>query len=280
MAFNLELLKEHPYATGTVVIVGGVIVFYLLSSSSSSSTPGANSQSSDYAATLNADSQLAQVQAGAQVQTNAQQVALQQAQLEAQVSNTQTAASLQSNDLSTAAQLAAVLGQISGQVQENNSNNYTAVTEQANTDVFNENVVQMQDSVLNDQINAGVVENANNNATNLGADELGTQLATLQTTDTYNLEQQQEALQTQGLSQGYQLAQETIQGGGQQAGTTAVDILDAAYGSPQNPSNVAGIVESGNSSAAASSIASSNALSSILSTATKTSGSVLAGLFG
>lgn len=167
MHFNLALLKEHPYATGGVVIVGAIVVFFLLSSSQGSSAVAAtNPASSD-------DADLANVQAAAQVQTNAQQVQLAQTQLEAGVENNQTQASVDLGQVQTAAQLAASLASIAASVQTNDSDNFAAITEQANQEVSNENIYGMQEGVLLDQINAGVAENANNNATNLAGTEYG-----------------------------------------------------------------------------------------------------------
>lgn len=170
MALNLELLKEHPYTTGAVVIVGGLLILYLMSSGSGSTSSGS---SGDYAASLNADEQLAGVQAGAAVQQGAQQVQLQQAQLEAQVANNQTAASLVTGQTQTAAQLAATLASLASQVQ------IAGISQagSANQLIYAENLQSMQDAVLEDQINSGVVENANNNATALAATEftVGTQ---------------------------------------------------------------------------------------------------------
>jgi hypothetical protein len=182
MALDLALLKEHPYATGGIVIVGGLVVFYLLSSSSGpaaapAASPGGMS-SADYQAALAASTQNAQVQAAAQVQSNAQQVALQQQQLQADVANNQTAASLHMNDVNTSAQLAATLAQISASVQENQvtaATNLEATKAQlaaqtadtANQYIYSENLQSMQDAVLESQINSSVLENANNNATAL-----------------------------------------------------------------------------------------------------------------
>ena len=174
MALDFELLKKHPYATGGVVIVGGIVVFYLLSSSGGGGGGGSSSGSSDYSSALSADTQLAQINAAAQTSQSQTEAELQAAQLSANVSNYQTSASLQAADVQTAAALAGTLGEISAEVNENASNNYTAVTEQANNDISNENIYGMQESVLADQINAGVEENANNNATNLAATSIVT----------------------------------------------------------------------------------------------------------
>lgn len=204
MPFDLELLKKHPYATGGIVIIGGIIVFYLLSSSQ-----GSASQVQTVAAggadpnLIAADEQLAQVQAGAQVQTNAQQVALAQAQLEAGVANNQTAASLSATQLQTAAQLATALSTNQTNLAGAQISANAATAEQANQLVYAENLQGMQDQVLESQINSGVLENANNNATELAGLEnnnsTGVQIAQLQTgiasqalTDATQLQSQQE----------------------------------------------------------------------------------------
>jgi len=276
MPFDVADLKKHPYVIGSVVIVGGVIVFYLLSSSSGSST-SAPSGSSDYASTLAADTQLAQTQAAAQVQTNAQQAQLEQDQLAAQVQNEQTSASLQANDLSVAAQTAAALGSIAGQVQENNSNNYTAITEQANQDVSNENIYGLQESVLADQINAGVEENANNNATALAGTEYVTGAQT-----TLGLASLSDAttLATQQQSDFEQNVETIIPLAGQQK-NSALDATDqtglfASILSNGNPS-----VAAGATSASASAAASGNAAGvATVGTVVSGLGSVIKGLFG
>jgi hypothetical protein len=196
MALDLEMLKKHPYAVGGVVIVGGLVVFYLLSSSGSSGSGSSSGGSSDYQAALGADAQISQTNAAAQVseqQTNAQ---LQAAQLSANVADYQTSASLQAQDINTAAALAGTLGEVSAEVNENASNNYTAVTEQANNDVSNENIYGMQESVLADQINSGVEENANNNAAAIAADQIvtsaNTTLGLASLNDATGLAQQQQ----------------------------------------------------------------------------------------
>jgi hypothetical protein len=157
MAFNLALLKEHPYTTGAVVIVGGLVVFYLLSASQSAPASG----SSGNGAALQADEQAAQLNAQSSVANNQIDAQEQSQQLSAQTSDYQTQAGLQESDDQTAASLAGVLAQVQGQ-EESQGDQY----------VFEENTTGMQDAVLEDQINAGVVENANNNATGL-AGELG-----------------------------------------------------------------------------------------------------------
>ena len=276
MAFDLALLKEHPYATGGVVIVGGIVVFYLLSSSQSSggTTGASGTSSSDYAAALSADAQLAQTQAAASVQTNAQQVQLQQQQLEAQVANNQTAASLQSTNVQTAAQLAATLAQISGQT-----------TQSANQYAYAENIQAMQDQVLMSQINSGVVENANNNATALAGlqstNDLQYGIAGLQAEVANTGVQAAQAVQTQQLSEQYDLSHQTlnmVQQAGLNHGTQSLETsLVGVVGSALNQPQVAtAAVQSNATAAAASSAATANIINSITGGLTHVASGLLA----
>jgi hypothetical protein len=276
MHFDLALLKEHPYATGAVVIVGGIVVFYLLSSGSSSST-AASSGNDDYASTLSADEQLSQVQAAADVQTQQTQAQLQQAQLEAQVADSQTNASLQANDVNTAASLAGVLGQISGQVEENNSNNYTAVTEQANNDISQDNVYGMQEAVLEDQINSGVTENANNNATALAGSEdiagLQTQVSLASLDDATQLASQQQTAYDAQIPY-------IVQNAGSQQ-NSALDATDQtsifqSILSQGNPS----VAAAGTNASSSVAVGNNNSTSTLLGAIGKLGASVGGGLFG
>jgi hypothetical protein len=167
--FDFEAIKKHPYAIGGAIIAGGLLIFYLLSKSGGSSTAASDG---GVGAALQYDEQMAQVNAGLTAQQNQNQTQLAQSQLEAQVSNTQTAASLQAQNNSTAAQLADNIAGIVGSIYQTNAN----TVGNANQLVYTENVQNMTDSVLEDQINSGVVENANNNATALGATLAGDQM--------------------------------------------------------------------------------------------------------
>lgn len=264
MPFDLAMIKDHPYATGGVVIVGGLVVFYLLSSSqtaSGGSTGSAGTSSSDYGAALAADSQLAQTNAAAQVQTNAQQVALQQQQLQAQVANNQTAAALQTTNTQTAAQLAATLAQIQG-----------STTQSANQYAYAENIQAMQDQVLMSQINSGVLENANNNATTLAGlystNDLQGHIAELQAGVANTGVQAAEAVQMQQLQQQFDLSHQTldiVQQAGLNHGTQSLEAslvgtVGTALGYPQV--GVAG-VQAGSQAAAASAASTANIINSI-----------------
>ena len=196
MALDLALIKEHPYATGAVVIVGGLVVFYILSGSQSSAGSGAQGggpSSADYQAALASSSQIAQANAAAAAQQQAQQTQLQQAQLEAGVANTQTAAAVATNNTNTAAQLAATLAQIAASVQMNQTNADAQTAQNANQYVYAENLQEMQDQVLESQINSGVIMNANNNATALAATQVQAGLASQSIAAGLSLAQQQQS---------------------------------------------------------------------------------------
>lgn len=191
MAFEVPaIIKEHPYATGAVVIVGGIIAFYLLSGSSSS---GASSGGSNQAAILQADEAAAQIQAGTQQQNAAVSAQLQAAQIQANAQTQQVQASQEVQDTQTAAQLAAAIYGTQQGTTVTALNDNAAIEEQANQAIFQQNTVAMQDSVLEDQINSGVVENANNNATAVAGAQITAGTNNLALADALTLAQQQEA---------------------------------------------------------------------------------------
>ena len=298
---NLSLIKEHPYATGAVVIVGGLVVLYLLSSSQSSQAPAQASSdssgmsSSDYQAMLAAQSQNAQVAAAAQVQNNAQQVALQQQQLEAQVANGQTAAAIHTNDVNTSAQLAATLAQIQADAQSHLADVTAATTDTANQYMYAQNLQQMQDQVLESQINSGVLENANNNATALAglmsSNDLQALISKLEASTATTIASIQgdvaskgvdaaTTVQLQQLQDQYSLSDKTLNMV-QQAGlnhgtesleTSLVGVVGAALGQP----GVATAAVTGNSAAA---VASSQSTANIVNSISSGLSSVVNGLF-
>jgi hypothetical protein len=283
MPFDLELIKKHPYATGTVVIVGGVIVFYMLSSGSSSTA--AASPSSDQSSAEAYDAQLAQVQAAADVQSNAQQVQLQQAQLEASVSNTQTQAQLEATQTSTAAQLAATLAQVQASTQQNQDTLAAQTIQQGNELTYASNIQSMQDSVLEDQINSGVVENANNNATGLAGvistNDLEGTVAGYQAAVASQGVTAAQAVQQQQLSQQYNLSTQTlnmVQQAGLNHGTESLENdLVGVTGLALGTSAPATAAVTGNSSAAAaSSAATASIINSITGGITKVATGLLA----
>lgn len=143
MEFNLALLKEHPYATGGVVIVGALVVFYLLSSGNTAATTTGTTDN-----TTALDEQLAQVQAAAQVQTNAQTVQQQQNELTAQTTQYQTDASVKVAEDQTAASTATTLAQVQAEYNLGLDTNQTTV-----------DTSQMQADVLEQEIAAGEREN-------------------------------------------------------------------------------------------------------------------------
>lgn len=163
MAFDIGLLKKHPYATGAVVIVGGIVVFYLVSSGGNAS---AGTVSSDGGVAA-ADATLGQAQAAAAIQTNAQNAQIQQAQIAASTQNQQTDASVNVQDTSTLAALVAALGGNQTGLEVTQSNNDAATLQQQNQEVSNQNVEALQESGIQDQINEAYNINANNNSTSL-----------------------------------------------------------------------------------------------------------------
>jgi len=249
-----EVFKKHPYLIAGGVIGGGVLVIYLLTSSSS----GAASNQSNSSQSSNAAIAQSAIAANAQnAQTQAQ---LQAVQIQADSQNTQASLAASENNINSAAGLAATLAQISGQVQENNSNNYSAITQSANNLVAQENIAGMQESVLADQINAGVLENANNNATALG-------ISSIQTGDTltYGLQQLADnyGLQTQvnnNFEQNVQLLSPTF---GKQY-NSVVDANNAA-------TEIQTVLSGGNPSVATS------GNSTIKNTSSPTTGQLVAG---
>jgi hypothetical protein len=288
---NLALIKEHPYATGGVVIVGGLVVFYLLSSSqgSSAAAPAASSSggisSADYQAALAAQSQNAQVAAAAQVQNNAQQVALQQQQLEADVANRQTDASIATNNVNTAAQLAATLAQISASTQQNRDTLEAQTTQQGDQLTYAQNIQQMQDDVLMSQINSGVLENANNNATALAglesSNDLQALISQLQAGVALKGVDAATEVQKQQLSQQYDLsttALNLVQQAGLNHGTTSLEnSLVGTVGLALGYPDTATAAVTGNSAA---SIASSQSTANIIGTIGTTISNVATGLLG
>lgn len=170
MAFDLELLKKHPYATGGVVIVGGLGVFYVLSGRGGSSAPAsasAGNSDAEYAATLQAQSQMAQLSAATQLQQQQTSAQLSVAQLQAGVANRQIDAQQETTDKANEYALASNLISANASVLENADNLAAATTQQTNELQYAQNIQSMQDSVLLDQINEGYAAHANDNATQL-----------------------------------------------------------------------------------------------------------------
>jgi hypothetical protein len=167
--FDAELFKKHPYATGGVVIVGGLAVFYLLSRSQGSSAVASSPAA--------ADAQLASIQAGAAVQTNAQQAALQAAQINASAATHQTDVSASVSNTQTLAALAASLFGTRSATEVAQINADAATLQQANQETAQQNIAALQESGILSQVNAQAEELANNNATSLEAlrDQLSAQ---------------------------------------------------------------------------------------------------------
>lgn len=162
--FNLALLKKHKVAVGVIVVVGGIAVFYALSSSGSAATDPTAGSDSDFLAASSAEGQ---AQAAAAVQTNAQNAAIQQASIAAQVANNQTAAGVSVNNTNTLAALVAALNGNSTDLAVTQSNNDAATVQQKNTETANQNIFSIQEAGIVDQINQAGEINANNNATSL-----------------------------------------------------------------------------------------------------------------
>ena len=159
VAFDLELLKKkHTYATGGIVIVGGLGVFFVLSRGGSSAPASASAGNSDaeYAATLQAQSQMAQLSAATPVTASQQtQAQLSVAQLQAGVANNQIDAQQETTDKANEYALASSLISANASVLENANNLAAATTQQTNELQYAQNIQSMQDSVLTDQINEG-----------------------------------------------------------------------------------------------------------------------------
>jgi hypothetical protein len=228
MAFDIALIKEHPYATGGIVIVGGIIVFYLLSGSSSAPSSSATSSgASNQAALLQAQEAEAQINAGTQQQNAQTSAELQAASLQADAQNQATAASVAINQVNTEAQLASSIYGTQASLQATALNDNAATEQQANEAIFNQNTVAMQDSVLEDQINSGVVENANNNATAVAGAQIQAGVADLGLGDALTLAQQQESDQYNLTSQNETAYDAEIPYVVQHAGQKQNSIIDA-----------------------------------------------------
>lgn len=241
--FDFEALKKHPYAIGGAIIAGGLIIFYLLSRGGSSS---ASTSDGGVGAALQYDENMAQVQAGLTASQNQTQAQLAQQQLEAQVSNTQTAASVNVSNTQTEAQLGAAIASEVGNIYSTNS----ATQNNANELVYAENLQNMQDAVLENQTNAGVYENANNNATNLGA-----------TLAADNLYQQNVATLAPNFGKQYN-------SGGDLESATALEETVLAGGNPSvaiaGTSGVAGVTNTGVTTNAALAGGITNSVSNLL----------------
>jgi hypothetical protein len=273
LSFNLGLLKEHPYITGSVVVVGGIVVFYLLSSSGSSS---ASSGNSDYASALAADSANQQAQAAAAIQTNAQNAQLQATQIAASVQNNQTAASVTENDTNTLAALAATLQGNNDSVDVNQTNADAATLQQANQLTSEQNIYSIQEGGLEDQINQAAEENANNNATSLSGlvDQLNAQ--------------GQIASQTIGAATTLAMQQQTYQEQNVQSilpnvGKQYNSALDANNANAEYETILSGgsptVATAGVNSSASTANSANAATASILSSISKLGSSISTGLF-
>jgi hypothetical protein len=193
MAFELPpFIKEHPYAVGSAVIIGGIVILYLLSGSSSGTTTAASSNASLQAQELQASEAEAQINAGTQQQDVQTSAELQAAQDQQESTDAQTAASVNISNNQTAAQLAAAIYGTQQGTAVTALNDETEEATAANAEISNQNVYAMQESELEDQINSGVVENANNNATAVAGAQIQAGVTDLGIGDSLTLSQQQE----------------------------------------------------------------------------------------
>lgn len=279
MAFNLALLKEHPYATGAVVIIGGIVAFYLISSGGSGSSSSSSSDNG-FGEALAAQAQAQQTNAAAEVQNNQTQAEVQAAQLTAQTTDQQTSAAQETTDTSTIASLINGLYGTQAAVAVNNSNNTAATTQSANQLVYAQNLQSMQDSVLEDNINTSAQEQEYGDDVSLQG---------LEDNDTYqqNITTLQAGVASQGLTDETGLATQELDtsssndayilshaGEQENSGLDATDQT-ALFAAILNP-NAAGSVGSASSSVANNA---TNATASIANTATKAGSSLLSGLF-
>ena len=159
-------LKTHPYETGIAVIVLGLIGFYVISSNQSTPQSQAAAQvpaGTDPNASENVA--LANIQAGAAVAASQSNAQLQTAQIAATANTQQIQASADAQNLGTDAALVATLYQTQQATLQNQNSLAAQTAQQANELTYASNIQQEQDNVFNNQINAGVLEQANNNAT-------------------------------------------------------------------------------------------------------------------
>lgn len=273
MAFNLGLLKKHPYATGGIVIVGGIAAFYLLSSGGSSAAATSGGDSGIAAA----DATIQQANAAAAIQTNAQQVQLQTAQLNASVANTQTAAAVNTTNTTTFADLIAALSGNKTSLEVTESNNDTAALNNANQLTSEQNIYSLQESGIQHQYDLAAEENHDNNQTNLDAlnDQLGYG-ALIQTTalgDATDLATQQNNLNASVLQYVTSTGLSNAPNKDNLNSETAIIQQVLAGGNP-------GVATSYQSATATGAVASAAEGASIASSISKGASSIVTGLFG
>jgi hypothetical protein len=274
MAINFAEIKKHPYAIGGVVIVGGLVVFYLLSRGSSSSASPASSSNSDYLAASSAEGQ---AQAAAAIQTNAQNAAIQQAQINASSTNLQTSAAQDVANTQTIASLIATLSGNKTAAEVTQSNNDAATLQQSNAEITQQNEFSIQEQGLQAQVNEAEEENANNNSTSLAG-----------LVDTLNY---QGAIASQVIGSATTLA--TQQQAYQEQNTEAlIPTFGKQYNSALDANNAAAetltvlsggnpvVANTGVISSASSTAVGDSASASIINSISKLGASVAGGLFG
>jgi hypothetical protein len=237
MQFDPEIVKRHPYGTGIIVIVGGLIVFWLLSRKGggvATSSGTSFDPSADYAAALQAQTQQSSTAAAAGVQNYQTAAALQAAQIQAQTTSQQVAAAQETTDYSTTASLLAQLAQYSAASTINTSNNQATTTQQTNELAYAQNIQQLQDSVLENEIGAGVAENANNNATAVAGESIQANVADTSLTDQTLLSTQQQTLLAANQNQVNTIISNLVYapGGPPSSGQVEAASLLVPYGSP------------------------------------------------
>lgn len=277
MAINIELLKEHPYATGGVVIVGGIVVFYMLSKQGTTSQ-GSGSGTGNY---LAADAALQQAQAAVAIQTNGQNAAIQQAQISASVANNQTAAAVTTSNTSTLAALVAALSGNKTSLAVTQSNNDAATLQQLNQEVSQQNIYAIQESGLQDQINQQFNISANNNATTLDAfkAQLAEQgaIATQSLTIAGGLATQQQQLDQLNINAIIPLAGQQKNSALDATNQTTLFQTILAHG---NPTVAAYGTQASSTAAVSGNNANASNVASITAGITKLGSSLIGGLFG
>lgn len=311
---DLSWFKEHKMVVGAGV-VGLIILILLLKSSGSGAASSATTD--DGTAELAAESQLAQTQAASNAQQLQAQTAQQTAALQGQVATQQIAAQLSATENTNDDQLAAILAQTTagltatessnatsvqnntittgGQVAINQSNNDAQTAQQQANLEYAENLQGQQDAVLTAQINAGVDENANNNATSLAETNTAAQyqsyLASLQagiasqgiasnTTVALAGLSDQTTLESQGQSDQFSLDQYIEQNAGskQNSGLDATDQT-SIFASLINPAAATGVPGASASVANNATNATTSTINGLISTAGSITNGVVKGLF-
>ena len=246
---NFELIKKHPYITGTVVIVGGFVLFLLLKGNNTAQAPAATGGGTS--------PQDAALQASYSLQSQGLQVQAQGQQLQADVANNQTAAQLQAIELQTAAAVQTSLATTQAQTQLGIAQ-VQASTDQAK--ISEEGTIGLataQNQLWETAINAGVAENQSNNQAAVAVSQIQG--------DVISQQIQAQSAVAQGT---LKLVQSGQLNKGGQGGQLQLAAVAAATGN-----NPAQVVAAGQPSLVSSSA------SSIIGATGKAGGSILSALF-